>query len=120
MTETVAIVGSRDYPRLDLVRRYIETLPEDTVIVSGGAKGVDEVAVTWAKWCELSTVEYLPEWEKYGKSAGFRRNELIVQHCDRLVAFHHADSKGTAHSIRLARAAGKPVLVYDSTGAIVE
>jgi predicted Rossmann fold nucleotide-binding protein DprA/Smf involved in DNA uptake len=35
----VAIVGSREYPNLSKVRAYIITLPIDTVIVSGGARG---------------------------------------------------------------------------------
>ena len=40
----VAIVGSRSYPRLDLVHDYVWQLPQDTCIVSGGALGVDQTA----------------------------------------------------------------------------
>ena len=36
----LAIVGSRDYEHLNLVRYYVESLPPGTTIVSGGARGV--------------------------------------------------------------------------------
>lgn len=45
----IAIVGSRDYHDLAAVWRYVESLPEDTVIVSGGARGVDAAAEMAAK-----------------------------------------------------------------------
>jgi ABC-type sugar transport system substrate-binding protein len=66
----------------------------------------------------MKTVIYSADWNKHGKAAGFIRNQDIVNACDRLIAFSHQDSRGTAHSIRLAREAGKPVIVIDSSGEI--
>ena len=40
----VAIVGTRTYPDLDQVREYVRKLSPDDIVVSGGAKGVDETA----------------------------------------------------------------------------
>jgi hypothetical protein len=116
--ERIAIVGSRDYPHLADVAAYVNTLPMNTVIVSGGAKGVDLAAENAAKARRMKTVIFLPDWDTHGKAAGFIRNQDIVAACDRLVAFSHNGSRGTANSIRLARQAGKQVTVYDSNGAI--
>lgn len=118
-SERVAIVGSRDYPRLEHVASYVNRLPMNAVIVSGGAKGVDTAAEMAAKARRMKTVIYPADWDKHGKAAGFIRNQDIVNACDRLVAFSHNSSRGTAHSIQLARQAGKPVLVFDSTGAMI-
>lgn len=107
--EKVAIVGSRKFPNRQQVIDYVASLPQDTVIVSGGAKGVDTWAALAAKECGLDTLIFPAEWDKYGKSAGFRRNADIVNACDRLVAFWDGNSKGTAHSVGLAEKQGKPV-----------
>lgn len=105
----VAIVGSRDYSNLEAVRAYVQSLPKDTVIVSGGARGVDSVAEQEARKCGLKVLIFPAEWEKYGKSAGYRRNVDIVTAADQVVAFWDGESRGTQHSINLARAQGKPL-----------
>src|SRR5437870_4805989 len=42
----VAIIGSRDISsdRLAEVSKFVKTLPSDTILVSGGARGVDQIA----------------------------------------------------------------------------
>lgn len=99
----IAIVGSRDYPNLKEVVDYVYSLSPDTVIVSGGANGVDQHA-EWAAIERGMKVEiYYPDWKRHGKSAGFIRNEQIVKAADMVVAFWDGKSKGTAHSINLAQ-----------------
>ncbi len=44
MTGRIAIVGSRGLPRPDLIEAFVASLPAGTVVVSGGARGVDTVA----------------------------------------------------------------------------
>lgn len=107
----VAIVGSRAFASLDLVVDYVNTLPLDSVVVTGGARGVDSVAEYAAKQRGIKTEVYVPAWNVYGKSAGFRRNAEIVAACDRVVAFWDGVSRGTQHTIHLARTAGKPVKI---------
>jgi len=105
----VAIVGSRSYARLERVRESVRSLPSHTIVVSGGARGVDRTAAETARTCGLQVIEFLPDWNRYGKSAGFRRNEQIVSEAERVVAFWDGRSRGTQHSIQLARDLGKPV-----------
>jgi hypothetical protein len=112
MARWVAIVGSRDYPDLDAVHKFVDTLDIDDIVISGGARGVDRTAEEAADVRGLESYVYEAEWDKYGKRAGFLRNIKIVEECSELVAFWDGISKGTAHSIYLARKAGKPVTVF--------
>ena len=118
MSEHVAIVGSRPpqgpskdwYSRVTaLVRAYVETLPADTFIVSGGARGVDQIAAHCARERGLRVSEYLPNWDLYGRKAGVIRNGVIVHMADRVIAFWDGKSPGTKITIDMARRAGKPV-----------
>lgn len=108
MAERVAIVGSRDFKNLDAVVEYVKSLPAGTIVVSGGARGVDTVAQETAFACGLQVTVYHPQWGKYGNSAGYRRNELIVNNCDRVVAFWTGKSRGTKHTINIAEKMKKP------------
>jgi hypothetical protein len=108
----IAIVGSRDYPNLQQVSQYVQTLPDHTVIISGGARGVDRTAEQAAMHCGLETDIYPADWKRYGKSAGYRRNAEIVAACDMVVAFWDGKSRGTAHTLSLAHKAGKPFMIY--------
>lgn len=112
----IAIVGSRDFDRLDLVVDYIKALPVDTIVVSGGARGVDRMAAVAAHNAGLVVIEYRPDWEHDGPGAGFRRNSLIVEQADRVVAFWDGKSKGTLDTIGKAQAAGKLQHVFDPCG----
>lgn len=110
----IAIVGSRDYPRLNEVAEYVQALPADTIVVSGGANGVDTIAELTALDCGMATEIFYPDWKRHGKSAGYIRNEQIVKAADKVVCFWHNQSRGTAHSIRLARQHGKELEVHEA------
>lgn len=114
----VAIVGSRDYPDRAQVESYVATLPLDTVVISGGARGVDTWAVDAACIRGLATRVFHADWSRWGRSAGVMRNKTIVESCDRLVAFHYRASRGTAHAIAYARSIGigKPVTIMVPDG----
>lgn len=107
----IAIVGSRNYPDAKRVFEFVHELPPDTVVVSGGAGGVDTWAILQAKRDGLATKVYPADWGKYGMSAGFRRNQTIVDDVDCVVAFWDGVSRGTADTIAKARKAGKCVEV---------
>jgi len=59
--------------------------PHQDVVISGGAKGVDIMALEIAKELGFQTIVYTPEkkeWEYYKK-----RNLEIAQNCDKLYCF---------------------------------
>jgi len=107
----VAIVGSRNFPGLHRVDKFVAGLPDDCVVVSGGARGVDSRAQAAATARGLTVIVHHADWETYGKRAGFMRNSKIVEGCDYLVAFWDEQSKGTQDSIQKARRAGIPISI---------
>jgi len=48
MTNFVGFSGSRKYRKFDEIKQVIESLPKDSVVVTGGAIGVDFAASTFA------------------------------------------------------------------------
>ena len=114
----IAIVGSRTFEDASVIRsairRWMVLAPEGVTIVSGGARGADSIGEAIAKELSLPTLIYLPDWARFGKSAGFRRNMDIVRDADVILAFFAPGPKsnGTKHTVAEARIAGKPVYVY--------
>lgn len=108
----IAVVGSRDYVDLERVTAYVNSLPDDTELVSGGARGVDRTAEQ-AAWSRKLTVKCFPaDREQYGKEAGFIRNQDIVNYADLVVVFWNGKSRGTAHTMRLAASQNKLFHVF--------
>lgn len=103
----IAIVGSRDWGFPEMIQAYIQSLPKDTIIVSGHARGVDRMAETFAREAGLQVISIPADWDRLGRQAGFLRNTEIVNTCDKLVAFWDGQSKGTKDSIQKAMAMGK-------------
>lgn len=62
MSERVAIVGARDASpeTLAKVRALVASLPDGTIVISGGARGVDKVAIEAAHERGLATLEHVP------------------------------------------------------------
>lgn len=82
------------------------------LIVSGGAIGADKLAEEFSEEFDIPKKIFKPEWEKYGKSAGFIRNKKIVEASDIIFAFWDGISKGTKSTINLARESDKLVHVH--------
>lgn len=109
----VAVIGSRGLQVKDL-ERY---LPEGvTEIVSGGARGVDTCAKSYALAHGLKLTEFLPEYEKYGRGAPLRRNITIIEYADLVLAFWDGKSRGTKFVIDNCKKRNIPVRVYIPTG----
>lgn len=109
----IAIIGSRNYPDLDRVTSFIKTISNNHTIVSGGARGVDRAAQRTAERLGMKTIIYPAKWNEYGKKAGLIRNQEIVNTADVVVAFWNGFSRGTKHTINLAKKAQKPVFIFN-------
>jgi predicted Rossmann fold nucleotide-binding protein DprA/Smf involved in DNA uptake len=95
------------------VEAFVPSLPAGTVVVSGGARGVDSRAIRLARTLGYSVVEHLPDYDAHGGKAPLVRNTLIVADADEVHAWPAPWSRGTWDTIRKARAAGKPVTVHE-------
>jgi SLOG family YspA-like protein len=116
MPERIAIVGSRHFPRPELVEAFVASLPAGTIVVSGGAQGVDTAAEEAAQARGLETLIFHADWKRHGRKAGQIRNAEIVAHADRIVAFWDGRSQGTLNTIVQALGANLPVEIFDSDG----
>ncbi len=111
----VAIVGSINFTNYELVKKYLDSIKINeiaTYIISGGAKGVDTLAQRYAKENGIEMLVFKAEWDKYGKSAGFVRNEKMIRNSDIVIAIWDGVSRGTKNSINWASKLKKPLYVY--------
>ena len=113
MSNRLAVVGSRTADPREVQSWLIHgmsTLRYDT-IVSGGAAGADTGGAWFAEGTGKELIIFEAEWDKYGKSAGYKRNQLIADEADACIAFWDGKSKGTRHTINLFLDQGKPLRV---------
>ncbi len=119
----VLVCGGRDYKDIQggdiRVREALATClldppeKEDVVLITGCAKGADQIPIHMYKdeedeWGGL--LRFPADWDKHGKAAGPIRNQQMLD-CgqpDLVIAF--PGGKGTAHMCRIAKAAGVNVI----------
>ena len=113
----IGIVGSRRFKDRAAVEKLVEELPRDSVIVSGGCRGVDKWAVEKARELGMETKEHLPKltgcvtkWDY--TQAYFARNKKIANDCQILYAFVAEDrTGGTENTIKHATEAGIKIVL---------
>lgn len=103
----VLITGGRDFLDSKFIYEKLDELNQKhkfTVLIHGGAAGVDRISGQWATSRNLDVEVYPADWQKHGKSAGPIRNaEMLKKNPDLLVAF--PGGKGTADMIKKAETA---------------
>jgi len=98
----VVIAGGRTFNDYELLKTKCDEILKDfndIEIVSGTAKGADRMGEQYAKEMGYGLKLFPADWNKYGKSAGYRRNEQMADYADMLIAFWDGESKGTKHMI---------------------
>jgi hypothetical protein len=108
MMVKVIIAGGRDFTdREGLLESFHEFMKDvmnpDITVISGGARGADLIGEWIAHQYGLVVERYPAEWDKYGKSAGYKRNELMATKATHLLAAWNGSSLGTKHMIDLAK-----------------
>ena len=117
MIKRVVIAGCRDYNNYDEAKLYIDFClsnirkENNIVIVSGCASGADAIGERYAEENKFKVEKYPADWEKYGKSAGPRRNEQMAKISDYIICFWDGKSKRTNSMIGYAKKYGKPLRV---------
>jgi predicted Rossmann fold nucleotide-binding protein DprA/Smf involved in DNA uptake len=112
MIRHVGIVGSRQRQDRESVRKLVNSLPTDIVVVSGRAPGPDLWAEQAANARGLQTLIFPPDFA--GAITGgqrtrryHRRNQMIIDTVDELFAFVSLErTGGTEDTIRRAQRKG--------------
>ena len=114
----VIIAGTRDFndyaflkKNLDYFLQGINPNNEEIEIVSGNARGADKLGERYAKEHNLPVKLFPANWDKYGKRAGYLRNQEMANYADMLIAFWDEKSKGTKHMIDIAKKQDLTVIV---------
>ena len=116
MSFKVIVAGSRKFVDYNLLEYKLDKLlinKSDVCIISGGAKGADTLGERYAKEKSLDIVVIEADWNRYGKSAGYKRNIVMAKQADACVVFWDGKSKGSKHMIDIAKEFEIPVRVVE-------
>jgi hypothetical protein len=116
MLMRVIVAGGRDFEDYQLLKRTACKLltkyhPEEVTIISGCAMGADSLGEELARDMGYGVRAHPANWERYGKSAGYRRNAEMADVATHLLAFWDGKSKGTKHMIDLATKKGLTIKI---------
>lgn len=102
----VIIAGGRDFNNFDLLCEKCDKIlsrQTEIEIVSGRARGADQLGERYAKERGYPIKMFPAKWSELGKQAGYVRNVEMAEYADGLIAFWDMESKGTEHMIDIAR-----------------
>lgn len=105
----IIIAGGRDFNDYNLLKKKVNNLISEKrkthqiYIVSGKARGADSLGEKYANENGLNIMEFPADWDKHGKSAGYKRNLEMAENADALIAFWDGESRGTKHMIDIAK-----------------
>ena len=105
----IIIAGGRNFNDYNLLKEKVDNIISDKrkthqiYIVSGKARGADSLGEKYANENGLNIMEFPADWDKHGRSAGYKRNVEMAENADALIAFWDGESRGTKHMIDIAK-----------------
>lgn len=113
MAERILICGDRNWSNLQLIQQKLsEWLTHKSIecVIEGECRGADTLGRIAAERACIPVLKFPADWKEYGKSAGPIRDQQMLKEGKPTIvlAFHNniEISKGTAHMVKIARAAG--------------
>lgn len=110
----VIIAGGREFNDYSLLSSVCDHMLQNQhyiEIISGTARGADKLGERYAKERGYKIIPFEANWQLYGKAAGYKRNQLMAENANALIAFWDGKSKGTKHMIDIATKKGLKVKV---------
>ncbi len=115
---TILICGTRNYYPLEFANNLMTSvinnyIGEDDLVIHGGALGIDTLANSLLIRSGHFNIEVIkPNYEKYGKIAPLKRDEVMVSKADWVLAFWNGTSSGTRYTILNALENNKKVAIF--------
>ena len=116
-TKRIVVAGTRDFEDYGIAREFIDMCISDIrqkyklVFVSGCCRGADMLGERYAKENGFEIERHPADWERFGRSAGPRRNKEMAEMSDYVICFWDGKSRGTASMISYAKALNKQVKI---------
>jgi hypothetical protein len=123
----IIIAGSRDFGAFSKKNEHFTLLCQvmhkltkstgDVSIISGAARGADQMGELYAQHNKLHVISKPADWDTHGKSAGYKRNAEMADIATHCVIFWDGKSRGSKHMIDLAGKKQIPTVIvyYDET-----
>lgn len=102
----VIVAGSRTFNDYTYLKKSLDKLlvnKTSITIISGTARGADQLGERYAQENGYNLLKFPADWDKYGKSAGYKRNEEMAKVADACVVFWDGQSRGSKHMIDIAQ-----------------
>lgn len=116
---SLVVAGTRTFNNYELLKRKITEIflnkytaeGKTLEIVSGGARGADNLGEQFAHEHKLPLRIFPADWNKYGKSAGMLRNQQMADYAAAAIVFWDGKSRGSRNMILEMKKRSKPVKV---------
>lgn len=123
MEYKIIIAGGRDFSDYQVLEKFcddcISNIAQknmeqnvDITILSGTAKGADQLGEQYAANRGYNIKRFPPDWNKHGKAAGPIRNREMAEYANSLIAFWDRKSSGTKNMIAEALKRNLEVFEY--------
>lgn len=99
------IAGTRTFKDYELLKKEVTRFigrHKDVEIISGLAEGADRLGLKYGVEHGFLVLQYPADWNRYGRAAGFMRNNEMAKIATHLIAFWDGKSKGTRMMINIA------------------
>ena len=112
VSKTAIVCGSRDWNDRTKIQVMMEKLKYEgyKTIIEGEARGADTMARETALKLGMHVVAMPAKWQLYGKSAGMKRNQEMLDKKPDLVLAFDMGTPGTANMIAIAKQANVQVV----------
>ena len=110
----VIIAGGRNFNNYELLSNkcdFFFSQKWPSSIVCGEARGADSLGKQDAQDHGIPIRSFPADWDRYGKKAGYLRNEEMARNADALIAFWDGQSRGTGNMIEIAKRIGLAVRI---------
>jgi len=110
-TVSIIICGGRDFKDYEFLKNKINSFQDwlvqynETIgtIHQGGARGADALAKRYAYERSIDCITHEAEWDKYGKSAGIKRNLRMLAFANPKYTIGFMGGRGTSHMIEISK-----------------